>query len=110
MRKLIGLATASLLIAAPALAGSMTVEFAADGETDVIVVTLVDDGTYSSSDGSTGSYTWDDETQTLCGTSEEGEVCATFEGEASEPAVGDTRAFTNTAGMSGVATITAIEE
>ena len=84
MRKFLGLAAASLLAAAPALAGSMTVEFAADGQTDVFVVTLVDDGTYTASDGSAG--------------------------EASEPAVGDTRAFTDTAGMTGIATITAIAE
>ena len=107
MRKFLGLAAASLLAAAPALAGSMTVEFAADGQTDVFVVTLVDDGTYTASDGSAGTYTWDEATQTLCGTSEAGEVCATFDGEASEPAVGDTRAFTDTAGMTGIATNTA---
>ena len=80
MRKLFALAVAGAMLAAPAIAQTMTVEFAAEGADGVLVVTLSGDGTYTASDGTAGTYTWDEATQTLCGTNTECEVCATFDG------------------------------
>ncbi|MEL6661594.1 MAG: hypothetical protein AAFO57_03780 [Pseudomonadota bacterium] len=110
MRKLIALTVAGAALAAPALAATMTVEFT-PSEGEAVSITMSDDGTYTGSDGTAGTYTWDADSQTLCGTSDAGTLCATFEGEASdEPAVGDTRAYTADNGSSGTATVTAIEE
>jgi len=109
MRKTLALIAASALFAAPALAATMTIEFSPEGG-EPMTITMADDGTYTGSDGSTGTYTWDAATQTLCGTSDAGTLCATFEGEATaEPAVGDTRTFTADNGSSGTATVTSIE-
>lgn len=109
MRKFIALAAAGALFTAPALAATMTVEFSPEGG-EPLTITMADDGTYTGSDGTTGTYTWDAATQTLCGTSDAGTLCATFEGEATaEPAVGDTRTYTADNGSSGTATVTSIE-
>jgi hypothetical protein len=108
MRKFLALAAAGALFTAPALAATLSVEFSPEGG-EPMTITMSDDGTYSASDGSTGTYTWDAATQTLCGTSDAGTLCATFEGDATaEPAVGDTRTYTADNGSSGTATVTSI--
>ncbi|MCI4645806.1 MAG: hypothetical protein MRY64_13585 [Hyphomonadaceae bacterium] len=109
MRKFLTLAAVGTLLAAPVFAQTMVIEFAAESG-EGVTVSLADDGTYTATDGTAGTYTWDEATQTLCGKSDAGEVCATFEGEATEPAVGVSRAFSDTAGLTGTATIIAIEE
>jgi hypothetical protein len=109
MRKLLTLAALGALIAGPALADSMTFEFAAEGEDGVLVATFVDDGTYKASDDSAGTYVWDLETATLCATSDAGEeTCVTFEDISQQPVVGLTTPFTATNGAKGIATITAM--
>ncbi|MEM9740211.1 MAG: hypothetical protein AAF829_10105 [Pseudomonadota bacterium] len=109
MRKILALAAAGAVFATPALAATMTVEFVPEGA-DAVSITMADDGTFTDSNGASGTYTWDAATQVLCGTYAEGTLCATFEGEPSgEPAVGDVRAYTADNGSSGTATVTAIE-
>ncbi|MEO0815827.1 MAG: hypothetical protein AAFX86_00840 [Pseudomonadota bacterium] len=109
MRKILALAAAGALFTAPALAATMTVEFSPEGG-EPVSITMADDGTYTDSNGTAGTYTWDAATQTLCGTSDAGTLCATFEGEATdEPAVGDTRAYSADNGSSGTATVTSID-
>lgn len=103
------------LFAAPALAQSMTIEFAPDeGEAAVWMFESTSEtgGVYTAPDGTTGPYTWDAEAATLCGTMEETgeEVCATFDEVGEEPAVGDTTGYTASDGTSGTATITAMSE
>lgn len=109
MRKFLALAAAGALFATPVLAQTMTVEFADDAG-QAITVTLAGDGTYTASDGTAGTYTWDIETKTLCGTSDEGTLCATIAEATETPAVGDSSPYTTDAGGSGTATITALEE
>lgn len=104
MRLLLAAGAALSFAALPALAESTTVEFVgADGVTSVIVFNA--DGTALMEDGTSVPYTMDKETKTLCGTTDEGEICATFDELGEE--VGFSTGFTNTAGQSGTATITA---
>ncbi len=108
MRKLLIAATAAAMLAAPAFAASTTVSFAGeDGVTHVW--TMGDDGKATAPDGTVVDYAYDEETLTLCAqVPETGEVCVTFE----EPgkAVGDASKYTDTNGLSGIATIMAVEE
>ncbi len=108
MKKLLIAAAAAAMLAAPAFAASTTVSFAGDnGVTHVW--TLGDDGKATGADGTVVDYTFDEETLTLCAqVPEAGEICVTFE-EAGK-AVGDTSKYTDTTGVSGIATITAVEE
>lgn len=111
MRKLISLAAASFALAAPALAGTMTLEFA-PAEGDAITVTLSDDGTYTMGE-MTGTYTWNEDTLTLCGTLDvDGaeEVCATMDEANPAPAVGDTGGYTGADGSAGTVTVKALSE
>lgn len=105
MRMILAAAAALTLTGLPAMAGSTTVEFAsADGQT--IVVVFNDDGTASSNGSAPSAYTMNEETKTVCGTTpDNGEICATFD-ELGED-VGFSTGYTNTAGQSGTATITA---
>lgn len=109
MRKMIALTAAVAALAAPAFAASMTLEFAS-AEGEALVMTLNDDGTYTLPDGTTGAYTWDEATSTLCGDLGEENVCATIEGASEEPAVGDSASYTATNGNSGTVTVMAIAE
>jgi UrcA family protein len=108
MRKTILCAAAALSFTAlPALAGSTTVEFvAADGTTSVVVFNT--DGTASMDGGDAIKYKMDEATKTVCGETPDGELCATFEEVGSE--VGFSTGYTNTAGVTGTATITAVSE
>ena len=108
MKKTILCAAAALAFAAmPALAGSTTVEFAAsDGTTSVVVFNT--DGTASMDGGEAISYTMDETTHTVCGQTPDGELCATLEATGTD--VGFSTGYTNTAGVTGTATITAVSE
>ena len=105
MKMLLAAGAALSLAVLPALAGSTTVEFAAaDGTTSV--VQFNDDGTAVIDGTDTISYTMDDATRTVCGTMPDGaDLCATFDALGDE--VGFSTGYTNTAGVSGTATITA---
>ena len=112
MKKIIALAAAAGFLAAPALAASMTIEFApteGDAQTWTFEASSETGGTYTAPDGSTGPYTWDAEALKLCGTTEAGEeMCAKFDEANEEPAVGDASGYTASDGTTGTATITAI--
>jgi len=98
------------MMAAPAIAGSITMSFAGDDGTTA-VMTFNEDGTakVEGADG-TFEYTWDAEANKLCGDATgEGEVCAIF-ADKSEPSVGLESAYTTSDGGSGTATITAMSE
>jgi len=113
MKKTIALIATAALFAAPALAQSMTIEFAPDeGKAATWTFEATDEtsGTYIAPDGSTGAYTWDGASRKLCGTTEEGEICATFEEADAEPAVGDTNRYTLSDGTTGTSTLTAMSE
>lgn len=109
MKKLV-LATAIMVgLSAPAFAASMTVSFASDDGTTQVWV-LGDDGKATAPDGSIVDYTYDEEAMKLCAeVPDAGQVCATFE-TATEGKVGDSSAYTTSAGTAGTATITAVTE
>lgn len=104
MRFLLAAGAALSFAALPALAESTTVEFAGEDGT-IAVVVFNADGTALMEDGTSIPYTKDKETKTICGTMPDGELCATFD-ELGED-VGFSTGFTNTAGQTGIATITA---
>ncbi len=109
MKKLIGASMAALFVAAPALAAANVIKFEpSDGE--AVTMTFNEDGTVNADNGATGTYTWDEETRTICGTFEgaEGETCATFEAVSDE--VGFSTNYTATNGNSGTATLVEVKE
>ena len=112
MKKTITTAIMAAMLAAPAMAGSLTLSFAnSDGNTTVM--TFDQESMTATIEGAEGSfpYTWDEATKTLCGDATgEGEVCATIESTSETPAVGDTSAYTSSDGGSGTVTITAMAE
>ncbi|MCB2098294.1 MAG: hypothetical protein AB7F91_09375 [Parvularculaceae bacterium] len=114
MKKIIALASIAALVAAPALAGSNTVEFTRDDGTTQ-VWKFNDDGTAEGPEGTAATYTWDDEAKKLCATAG-GETpetrCITFSEMSSEgeAAVGDTAKYSTDDGKSGVAKIIAVEK
>ena len=94
-------------MAASAFAASTTVTFVAEDGTSTVVV-LNEDGTSLVNDVE-GTYTFDEATKTLCGTSGDApELCVTFEELGDE--VGFETGFTSTSGNTGTATITAVTE
>ena len=105
MRFILAAGAALSLAALPALAESTTVEFAAsDGTTSSVVFN--DDGTAVIDGTDTVSYTMDEDAKTICATMPDGEdLCATFEELGDE--VGFATGYTNTAGVTGTATIIA---
>ncbi len=95
------------LIATPALAASTTVEFAgSNGQT--LVVVFDTNGTASANGGSPAPYTLDQAGRKICGSVEGQEVCVTFAEMGSD--VGFSTTYTDTAGNTGTATITAVSE
>lgn len=109
MRKSLIAASFAVALAAPAMAGSMTVSFANDDGTTHDWV-LGDDGNATAPDGTVVPYTWDEEALKLCATMpDDAEICATF-AEAGTGTVGDTSAYTLSTGGTGTATIIALEE
>lgn len=107
MKKITALVAVAAFAAAPAFAGSFTIEFAAEGAEPVVAVMDQDAGTATVGD-KTAPYTFDAATNTLCIESEEG-ICATFEGDPQDPVVGYSSSFTATNGDAGVATIVAVD-
>ncbi len=107
MKALITAGLALALTAGAATAQTMTIEFAGD-DGATTNWTFDGEGNATAADGTTGSYTWDEDGKVLCGQMEEGEVCATFEEAGS--AVGDSSAYTLSDGTTGTATITAVTE
>ena len=106
MRLFLAAGAALTLAALPAFAQSTTVQFvAADGTTSIVVFN--DDGTASMDGGDPIPYTMDNETKTVCGQAPDGEICATFDELGNE--LGFSTGFTNTAGATGTATITAMD-
>jgi hypothetical protein len=95
------------LIATPALAASTTVEFAgSNGQTTVAV--FDSNGTVTLNGAAPAPYTMDQAAKKICGAVEGQELCVTF-GEMGST-VGFSTTFTDTAGNSGTATITAVTE
>lgn len=96
------------LTAGPALAAQITVEFArADG---TVTVAVFDDvASTVTIDANTVPYTLDPATKTLCAAAPDGEMCVVFAELVSPMTVGFTTAYETNTGMSGVATVTAIE-
>lgn len=95
------------LIATPALASSTTVEFAgSNGQTTTVVFNS--DGTASADGGAPSPYTVDQAAKKICGAVQGQELCVTF-GEMGST-VGFSTTYTDTAGNSGTATITAVSE
>ncbi len=110
MKKLFAVLGATVLFASAAHATKTTIEYVpTEGDT---VTVQYDDSTMTSKNvtsGNEGTYTYDEETATVCGTGAEGaEVCATFENPGTE--VGHETPFTTNDGRSGTAKITAVEE
>ncbi len=108
MKKFLAAAGAFAVLAMPAFADSMTIEFAGDDGTTATYV--FDDATSMATlpDGTIAPYTWDEATATLCGETPEGPVCATFTVSDEEPKVGDVSAYTLSTGGGGMATIIAM--
>ena len=106
MKLFLAASAAITLFALPAMAQSTTVEFASSDGTTALVV-FYENGTASKDGGDPIPYTMDEESKTICGQTPEGDICATFD-ELGED-VGFSTGFTNTAGQSGTATITAAD-
>lgn len=105
--KFTALIIAAGLIAAPAFADKMTIEFTPeDGEATTAVFDQAA-GTVTMGDKTT-TFTWDEESITLCAAMEDGPLCATFAEKRSE--VGESSSYTTNKGTSGNATITALEK
>ncbi len=109
MKKLISTSIAALFVAAPALAAANVIKFE-PSEGEAVTMTFNEDGTVTADNGATGTYTWDEETKTICGTFEgaEAETCATF-AEVSDEA-GFSTTYTATNGNSGTATLVEVKE
>lgn len=113
--RLIAAAAIAAIVATPAFAGSMTLEFTRDDDGTSQTWKLNDDGTTAGPDGATGVYTWDDEAKKLCGTidgDKGGERCmmmSEISNPDGEPAVGDTAKYAM-GEITGKVKIVAIEE
>ena len=104
IRLLIAIAGLALM-ATPALAASTTVEFAgSNGQTTTVV--FDSNGTASINGAAPGPYTIDQAAKKICGSAEGQELCVTFAEMGTD--VGFTTTYTDTAGNSGTATITAV--
>ena len=110
MKKIVLSAAVAALLATPAVARVVTIEFKNDkGEVNVI---SFDDATNKATgaDGATFDYTYDEATRKLCGKPESGEVCVTFEGETGEVKAGLSGPYTASNGNTGVATVKEVKE
>jgi len=96
------------LMATPALASSTTVEFANSGTGQTSTVVFNSDGTASANGGPASAYTVDQAAKKICGQVQGQELCVTFGDMGST--VGFSTTYTDTAGNSGTATITAVSE
>ncbi len=109
MKRAISAIAATLVLAAPAFADQITLEFTRDDGT-VTVATFDDATNMVTIEENSTPYTWDNETGVLCSSDNEGEVCITFGEREEEIAVGQTTTYESTRGHAGVAKIIAIEE
>lgn len=110
MKKIVLSAAIAALLATPAFARVITIEFKNDkDETNVV---SFDDATNKATgaDGKSYDYTYDEKTRKLCGKQPDGELCVTFEGDEGEVKVGVTAPYTASNGNKGVATITELKE
>ncbi len=106
MKKLI-IAAAATLMSASAFAGSMTIEFApSDG--DKITFVLDTTSKTATANGQTGTYTWDEASNTLCGDETIGNICVTFDEVVKE--AGTSTGYTRSDGVKGTATLVSISE
>jgi hypothetical protein len=110
MKRYLTLALASLALSAPALAGSITIEFDAS-DSDPSVWLFLNGGTAIGPGGTVEDYTWDPETSELCGDLlyDRSAGCITFEVSEDDLEIGDTTGYTTSDGKEGTATIIAIE-
>lgn len=92
----------------PALAATTTVEFAAVDGTKTVIVFNDADNTAVMNGAAPVAYTSDEAAKKICATVDGKENCATFDNWGTK--VGDSSAYTTTAGSSGTATITAVAE
>ena len=93
------------LIATPALASSTTVQFAnSNGQTTVAV--FDSNGTVSINGAAPAPYTIDQAAKKICGDAGGQQLCVTFAEMGTD--VGFSTTYTDTAGNSGTATITAV--
>ena len=106
------LTAATIALALPAMAGTMTISFANDDGTTSVMT--FDDATMTATlEGADGTfdYTWDAEANAICGDPlGEGEICATFTEKEQSVAVGTASAYTLSTGGGGTATVTAVSE
>lgn len=96
------------LMATPALAASTTVEFANSGTGQTTSVVFNSDGTASANGAAPSPYTVDQAAKKICGEVQGQQLCVTF-GEMGTT-VGFTTSYSDNAGNSGTATITAVSE
>ncbi len=111
MPKFIVALSAALLFATSAFANVITIKFEpAGGEAVSFAFDSEANTSTNLATGEAGPYTFDEASNTICGTGPDGgEVCATFEGPASDPTVGQSGPYTTNTGLSGTATVVSIE-
>ncbi|MEM9726610.1 MAG: hypothetical protein AAF909_14270 [Pseudomonadota bacterium] len=98
------------LLATPAMARVVTVEFSVEGGESEVWVFDEKAAMVTAPDGEAYPYTFDEEARKVCATTAEGDLCATFTGGTGEIKVGEVSDYTATNGNSGQSTITAIVE
>ncbi len=108
MKKFVLAASVAALLAAPAMADVVTVEFTRD-DGSVRSATFDNDAMIATTDQGEAPYTLDAETGVLCSTDPEGELCITFAEMPEEPVVGFTTTYETSRGHAGDAKITAVE-
>ncbi len=107
MKKFILAAVSAIFLAAPAYAGSMTIEFAPE-DGDKVTIILDSTAQTATIGDQTSPYSWDETGKTLCGGEAEQKVCVTFD-EVSHD-VGFTTGYTRNDGVTGTATVISVTE
>ena len=109
MKKLVLSCAIAALLASPAVARVITMEFSVDGGESQ--TWTFDDAANKATapDGKVYDYTYDEKTRKLCATTEEGPLCATFATDEGVK-VGASSAYEATNGNKGTATITDVKE
>lgn len=99
--------TAACMLVGTASAASYTIEYVID-DGPTMVWTYNDDGNAIDAYGNTTLYTFDEESRVLCGDNVDGaRLCVTFETITRE--VGAQTRFSTPSGVTGTATLTALE-
>jgi len=107
MKKLFLSTIAMAFIAGPALAAKTTVKFVSATGDETVIVFNDEDMTAVINGADAIPYTFDEETKTICGKTEKGESCVTFDELGTE--VGFSTGYKNSKGVTGAATIIAVE-